>query len=328
MINIRHASPRRCFLILVGVGLCAIGCQPIDAQEVVRTTYTYKKVGDHAIRADVYRKPGDSVRPAILFLHGGALITGNRRGINHVQAVKYLDAGYTIVSIDYRLAPSTKLKSIIEDIEDAYRWVRTEGPTLFRIDPNRVAVVGHSAGGYLALMSGVRFKPEPKAIVSFYGYGDIVGPWYSRPDPFYNRQPAVTKEAAAQAVGTDVISDDSGGTRGRFYLYTRQQGLWPKEVGGFDPDNEPEAFHPYCPIRHVTKNYPSTLLLHGDNDTDVPFELSVLMAKELERHKVDHEFIAMPGMGHGFDNQMFNPIVAQTFDRVIAFLDKRLRATN
>jgi len=87
---------------------------------------------------------------------------------------------YTIISIDYRLAPQAKLSQILQDLDDAYRWVRGEGPKLFRIDPNRIAVVGHSAGGYLALTSGFRLNPRPTAVVSFYGYGDIAAEWYSR----------------------------------------------------------------------------------------------------------------------------------------------------
>ena len=180
--------------------------QTVEGQEVIRSTYTYKTIGDLRIRADVYRRPGEIVTPAILWIHGGALIMGNRRGLNAVQAEKYLDAGYTIISIDYRLAPQAKLNDIIEDLVDAYRWVRIDGPKLFRIDPNRIAVVGHSAGGYLTLMAGFRLNPRPAALVSFYGYGDIAGDWYSRPDPFYSRQPAVPKEEAYQAVGTQASS--------------------------------------------------------------------------------------------------------------------------
>ena len=306
-------------LILIGAGL-----QGVRAQEVVRSTYTYKTIGDLRIRADVYRKPEAVGSPVILWIHGGALIMGNRRGVNAAQVQQYLDAGYTIVSIDYRLAPQAKLNQILEDLADAYRWVRTDGPALFRIDPNRIAVVGHSAGGYLTLMAGFRLEPRPAALVSFYGYGDIAGAWYSRPDPFYRRQPAVTKEEADRAVGTRVISEDQGGNRGRFYLYTRQQGLWPAEVVGHDPDREPRAFDPLCPLRNVTKEYPPTMLLHGDTDTDVPFEQSALMAKELARHGVPYEFVALPGRGHGFDGAMSDPAVAATFDRVLAFLRKHL----
>lgn len=291
----------------------------------MKTTYTYKTVGDVAIRADVYRQPGDDIRPAILWIHGGALIMGNREGLNPVQLEKYLNSGYTVICIDYRLAPQVKLPQIIADLQDAYRWVRTDGPKLFRIDPDRIAVAGHSAGGYLALMAGCVLKPCPRAIVSFYGYGDIAGEWYSHPDPFYNRQPSVPKEEAYEAVGTHVISDDQGGNRWRFYLYTRQQGLWPTEVAGHDPDREPKSFDVFCPLRNVSKDYPPTLLLHGDNDTDVPYEQSVLMAEELERHGVQHELISMPGRGHGFDGAMEDPVISATFDRVLGFLDGYLK---
>ena len=140
----------------------------------------------------------------------------------------------------------------MEDVQDAWRWVREKGPDLFRIDPERIGVSGGSAGGYLTLMTGFGVKPRPRALVSLYGYGDIVGPWYSRPDPFYSRQPAVSKEEAYQAVGGPAISEvSSPNNRSRFYLYCRQQGLWPKEVGGFDPEREPRAFDRYCPIRNV-----------------------------------------------------------------------------
>ena len=316
----RSTTLRTVFLLIATIA----SLQDVDAQELSKKTYAYKTIGSLLIRADVYRPPDDTIRPAILYIHGGALIMGSRSWLNPVQAKKYLDAGYTIISIDYRLAPQAKLPQIIEDVDDAYRWVRTEGPTLFRIDPNRIAVVGHSAGGYLALMAGVRLKPRPAAVVSFYGYGDITAEWYSRPDPFYNRQPAVSKEEAYQVVGTRVIAEDEAAKRERFYLYTRQQGLWPREVVGHDPDRERKLFDPLCPLRNVTTGYPPTLLLHGDNDTDVPFEQSVLMAKELERHGIQHEFIAMPGRGHGFDADMSDPTIAASFDRVLSFLKKQL----
>ncbi|HLF44896.1 MAG TPA: alpha/beta hydrolase [Chitinophagaceae bacterium] len=309
------------FLVL----LLSIAGLNTDGQEIVRSTYTYKAIGDLRIRADVYRKPDDSVRPAILWLHGGALIMGSRRWLNQGQAERYLNAGYTIIAIDYRLAPQTKLSQILVDLEDAYRWVRIEGPKLFRIDPNRIAVIGHSAGGYLALMAGFRLNPRPMAIVSFYGYGDIAAEWYSRPDSFYNRQPPVSKEEAYKAVGTRLISDDLGTHRGPFYLYTRQQGLWPMEVVGHDPHTEPRLFDSFCPLRNVTKDYPPTVLLHGDKDTDVPFEQSVLMAKEFERHGVQHQFFEMVDRGHGFDGAMWDPVIIATFDRLLAFLEKQHR---
>jgi len=280
------------------------------------------------IEADVYRLPDHVIRPAILWLHGGALIFGDRETLSPDQLERYVRAGYTVIAADYRLAPEVKLEAIIEDLQAAYDWVRVQGHDLFRIDPERIAVIGHSAGGYLALMTGFCVNPRPKALVSFYGYGDISGKWYGQPDAFYNQQPAVSRDEAYRAVGGSVIT----GTpfegclfeeRHRFYVYCRQRGLWPREVTGHDPAREHEWFDPFCPIRNVTQDYPPTLLIHGDQDTDVPFQQSVLMSKELKRYGVEHEFITMPNRGHIFDidgEGMEDPAVSEMFDQVLVFL--------
>jgi acetyl esterase/lipase len=71
--------------------------------------------------------------------------------------------------------------------------------------------------------------------------------------------------------------------------------------GSQDASPRPANNLPFCPIRNVTEDYPPTLLIHGDQDTDVPFRQSVLMAEELESRGAEHELIAMPNRGHVFD---------------------------
>ena len=63
--------------------LSEMSIQHVECQEVVRSTYTYKTIGDLSIHADVYQKPDDKVHPAVFWIHGGALIMGSRRGLNH-----------------------------------------------------------------------------------------------------------------------------------------------------------------------------------------------------------------------------------------------------
>ena len=203
-----------------------------------RDTFVYKVIDGCALHADVYRPDDDLSRPTLVWLHGGALILGSRAGLDPAQRDRYLDAGFGVVAIDYRLAPETRLPAIVEDLRDAFAWLRARGPALAQLDPDRLAVVGHSAGGYLALLSGAVIRPRPRALVSFYGYGDIVGDWYRRPDPFYCRQPPVSEAEARAAVGDRPLADAAGPAaqaRQRFYLWCRQQGRWPVEVVGADP---------------------------------------------------------------------------------------------
>ncbi|MGH9629509.1 MAG: alpha/beta hydrolase, partial [Bryobacteraceae bacterium] len=230
-------------------------------------------------------------------------ISGSRKLSPNSRLLRSLtDAGFAVISIDYRLAPETRLPEIIEDVQDAFRWIRAKANTL-NIEPDRLTVCGGSAGGYLTLMTGFCVNPRPAALVSYWGYGDIVGAWYSRPDPFYLKQPAVTREEALAAVGSKPISEPPpNSNRGRFYLYCRQQGTWPTEVGGRDPDTEDGWFKRYCPVRNVTREYPPTMLVHGTADTDVPYEQSKLMAGRLRQAGVKHEFITVPEGAHGIGN--------------------------
>jgi len=293
---------RRRFLRTLEAGaLATVGPRLSRAQTGGPETVIYKVANGCEIKADVYRT-GDGTRtrrPALLWIHGGALIMGSRKSGGPFQS-KLLDMGYVVVSIDYRLAPETKLPAILEDLRDAYRWMRVEGGKRFGIDPDRIAAGGGSAGGYLTLMTGFWLEPRPRALVSYYGYGDIDGPWYSQPDDFYRKQPLVPEDEARAAVGKTVVSEPpEHSDRPRFYLYCRQRGIWPNEVAGHDPHKEPKWFDPYCPVRNVTKAYPPALLIHGTADTDVPYAESKTMAATLAAAGVEHEFITVQGAGHG-----------------------------
>jgi len=290
-----------------------------------KESQVYKTVPGCEICADVYRAAGTAPTPGVVWIHGGCLMYGSRESIHPAHLEAYLASGWSVVSIDYRLAPETQLPAIIEDLQDALRWVRERGPSLYGMDPQRIAVIGHSAGGYLSLMSGCCVHPRPQAIVSFYGYGDIVADWYSKPDPFYCRQPAVTREQAYTAIGPTPISVPRGPrAESPIYLYCRQNGLWPNVVGGHDPALEPVFFAPYCPEQNVGPDYPPTLLLHGDQDTDVPYQQSVEMAAVLSRQGIENRLITIENGPHGFDRNTGDPQVQAAFDAVLAFLDKHL----
>ena len=249
---------------------------------------------------------------------------GNRHGVpREIQRV-CRQQNYVLFSLDYRLAPEVRLPEIIADLKDAFGWIHAEGPQRFHIDPAKIVVCGGSAGGYLTLMSGIAVEPRPKALVAYWGYGDIDGPWYTAPSEFYRKSPLVTKEEAYGVVGGPVLSGSDSQPRGKYYLYLRQNGLWAKEVSGFDPGTEPRKFDPYCPVRNITPQYPPTLLLHGTADTDVPYQESADMDAALAKAGVVHELVTVEGGGHGIGN-VDKAVRDAAFARATAFIRKQLQ---
>lgn len=289
------------------------------------STQVYKEVNGCSIKVDVYLPDGHGDRgglPVVLYFHGGALISGTRKYLPAYQARRLIAAGMAVASFDYRLAPETKLAEIVADVQDAVRWARGAGAEMFGFDPDRTAVMGSSAGGYLSLMTGT-FAVKPKAVVSFYGYGDILGAWYTTPSAYYCQQPAITREEAEKAVGRRE-SSTGGNHRYTFYFYCRQQGIWVQMVSGYDPTADREKLLRFCPIHNIGPDYPPTLFLHGDVDDDVPYEQSVQMAAALEAKGIESRLITAGGMGHSFDGDARNPVVRQIFEQVVEFLRAHL----
>jgi acetyl esterase/lipase len=273
-----------------------------------KTTVAYREIDGHKILADVHRPQDAKIRPVIVWIHGGALITGNRdlekRGdVTHFLLTFAKAKGCAVVSIDYRLAPETKLPEIISDIEEAFRWLADDGARQFHLDSRRIVVIGESAGGYLTLVTGYRVRPKPKALVALYGYGDLIGDWSFKPNPYpyYNLRKISREEAKSQTDGTVISdSDERKGDGGLIYMYYRQNGLWPEEVSGFARSTIAEKITPFEPIRNVTPDWPPTLLIHGTRDTDVPYEQSELMAKKFKQKGVPFTFIPIDHGEHLF----------------------------
>jgi acetyl esterase/lipase len=309
-------------LLIVAFVLASV----VKAEDAVKkTTAVYKKVGDLEIKADVYRANNDKIMPVVVWIHGGALIMGHREGVSGRIKQWASENDCALISIDYRLAPETKLPAIIEDIEDAFKWIRGDGARRFKLDTNRIVVSGGSAGGYLTLTVGYRVKPRVQALVAFWGYGGLIGDWYSKPSPHARHKgPKLTNEMAWKNVSGPPISDsrDRKGNGGTFYQYCRRQGSWPTAVsGGWDPIKNPEKFFPYMPVKNVTKDYPVTLMIHGTEDTDVPHEESVMMASELKRNGVKHKLISVVGGEHGLGGGERKKINA-AYDASLEFIAK------
>ena len=288
-------------------------------------TRVYRRVDGVAIEADIHRGDGSAPRPAVLFIHGGGLIMGHRMMLpTYLETLR--QRGYSIVSIDYRLAPETKLPEIVGDVAAAWSWLRAEAAS-FDIDRDRIAVLGHSGGGYLALWSGFGVTPRPAAIVSIAGYGSLANAEFTAPSRFYASLPTVDESAARAAVATRALARSGPGDsmqfftgRGAFYLFCRQRGKWLREIAGHD-STDTDWFAAFEPVRNVTSDYPPTLLLHGDADADIDVAQAEAMQRSLARHGVAHEFIRRPEWGHAFPYVPNDPVTVGAFDRIATLLD-------
>jgi acetyl esterase/lipase len=289
---------------------------------VMKKTVIYKNNRCFTLKADFYGANLDNA-PVVVYIHGGGLIWGSREDISKEMIKLYTDNGFALFSIDYRLAPESKLADILEDLQDALHWLESEGVKQFSIDSKRIAVVGGSAGGFLALSTGI-FQNKPRAIVSFYGYGDISAKWATNPSTFYRQKEIIPRRLALKLLSKRIISEGTLDERYLFYLYSRQEGVWVQELTGLKPSVNKEGLLKLCPIYHVSKDYPPTLFLHGTNDTDVPYEQSVFMRAALIKNGVYTRLITIPNGEHVFEKDIHNPIVQDALCQMIEFLHTQL----
>jgi acetyl esterase/lipase len=306
--------------------LCGQDTQSSGVASFSRTVQTFKMIGDLELKADIHRHETSTKRPVIVWLHGGALIMGTREGVPQQLLDLAKRERYVVVSLDYRLAPEAKLSQIIEDLRDGLAWVQQTGPDVFQGDTSRMVVAGASAGGYLALMSGITADPPPVAIVSYWGFGDVDGDWTTQPSEAYRKGKLIYRKIALSGVGKEVLTQtnqENGRRRSTYFLYLKQTGLWVNEVSGLDPKKAREKLTPFCPVRNVTAKFPPTLFLHGTADNDVPVGQTIAMAAELKRHGVSHEVITVEGGGHslwGGDREKIN----QAFTRSMEYIHEHL----
>src|SRR5262249_20910230 len=160
------------------------------------------------------------------------------------------------------------------------------------------------------------------AVASLAGYGILATAEFTTPSSHHASLPPVDERAARQAVGTRAVSESgpsdsmqNSAGRGSFYLLCRQRGRWLAEISGHQPLAR-GWFRAYEPVHNVSADYPPTMLLHGDADTDIDVEQSVQMHRQLGRHGVPNELLRRSEWGHVFLYMPNDPSAVDAFERI------------
>ncbi|KAF9562492.1 alpha/beta-hydrolase [Agrocybe pediades] len=142
----------------------------------------YKRInGSQPVLLDVFFPPlaaTDEVvaLPVVVHFHGGGLVVGNRQSFMPIWLVdRVLALGYAFISADYRLLIPCTAHDIVEDLQDVFKFVASTNfkgdAYTFKLDGDRIAVAGGSAGGLCTYLAAIHCNPKPKALISLYGSG-------------------------------------------------------------------------------------------------------------------------------------------------------------
>ncbi len=222
-------------------------------------------------------KEGDGLRPTVLCIHGGGFRAGKRERWDAL-CQKLAADGYVAATVTYRLAPKYQFPAAVYDVKAAVRWLR-KNAAAYQIDPERIGVLGDSAGGHLAQFLGVTGD-----IADFEGIeelGDAVDSLES---------------SAVTCVVNYYGPSDFTKSYGKSVDAAEVLPLW---LGG-DVTKERRKHIVASPLYWVTPNAAPTLFIHGTEDKYVAFEQAEWIYDRLKAAEVEVELLKLEGAGHGF----------------------------
>lgn len=249
---------------------------------------TYREVDGVRLTLDAHIPDGPGPFATAILVHGGGWVAGDKQ-----QYITYIfqplsDAGFAWFSINYRLAPQYRFPADAEDVEEAIRWVKANGAK-YKVDANRIALIGESAGGHLVSLVGAHSQPSARvaAVVSMYGIHDFI-----------------TASIEWKPIPTEILQ-----------LFG---------IPAVDA-NSAVILIKASPVIYITKDMPSYLLMHGSADEDVPHEQSVEMCDKMNKAGAHCELITIDGAPHGMDHWETHPEMLWYKKALVGWLKKTLK---
>lgn len=261
----------------------------------------YAKGDSAKFTLDVYApKTIGNPRPLIVWVHGGGWRNGSK---DRCPVLPFLEKGYVVASINYRLSGEAIFPAQIEDCKAAIRWLRAHAKT-YGIDAKRVGVWGSSAGGHLVALLGTS--------------GDVK----DLEQQHEHRDQSSRVQAVVDFFGpTDLLQMDDHALPTAPFKHNAADSPESKFIGG-QITKHPERVARVNPITYVTKDDPPFLIVHGDQDRLVPTHQSRILHAALTKAGVDSTLHIVKGAGHGFGRN------ADVAERVVAFFKKHLKKSS
>lgn len=281
---------------------------PIRLNTDIVYSQTYNNMGRQIqLSMDVIQPYSPDPLPAVVFITGGGFMDAPKSKYIG-QRVDMARAGYVVASIDYRVVPMVTFPGIVEDAKAAVRYLRANAPK-FGIEPSKIAVMGESAGGYLAAMVGTTNglktfdkgeyldqSSDVQAVIDLYGLSDLttVGADFSEEIQEAHRSPAIPEAMLVNGIpwhgGGSILSDLEKAKKAN-------------------------------PMTYISDKTPPFLLMHGDADKVVSPSQTQILHEALVAKGVDSTRYIVKGADHaGF--LWYQP---EIMDIVIKFLDKNLK---
>ena len=252
----------------------------------VKRDIEYGRADSAPLLLDAFRPDGEGPFPAVIIVHGGGWIGGHREHSVQPLFEPLAKAGFAWFSISYRLATNfLQFGVAVDDVQTAIDHVR-EHAREYNIDPNRIAVLGESAGAHLASLAVERSPRSVAAIVALYPPSDLV----SLAQNAHSIPESIRQ--AVRAVGMEEL----------ILGYLREM----------------------SPIEHVKPGLPPFLLVHGTQDRIVPYDQSKRMLAKLRGSGVEAELVTIDGGGHGLRGWEMSTKFAAYRGRIIDWLRLRL----
>jgi acetyl esterase/lipase len=243
------------------------------------------------LHLNIYRPPQAGKYPGIVVIHGGGWQSGSPE--TNADFSRYMAArGYTVFAITYRYAPAYKFPTQLDDVRSALTFIQQHAAE-YEIDINRIALLGRSAGGQLAMLAGYQQNPLPvRAVISYYGPSNLAKGYREPPTP----DPLNVRS---------VLEAFLGGT----------------------PDQVPEQYTNASPINYVNRPVPPTLLIHGSRDHITSIRFPRMLLQSLQTAGNQAILLEIPWAEHAFDyifNGPSNQLALYHTERFLAWALKHI----